>query len=218
MSKLTVNAEPTTKPKSQTIKKQYIKEPAFLGGWESRSTVIESHPEFIYTVPYCKQNHITTFLSNEQARARLIETGVANPEQYFPTTRGQLASTEGQVNNVKLVQIRYRKHVQDSFKPIVDLYFYAEFNGTETEIYGLQKHFVLVVSRWRTENGVRLFALTKFNLHRPGDILVNQVYDQTTQAYYPVDRYVFDTVKFKWKQYNEAVLDDDDTEYIPYDY
>ena len=208
MSRLRVDAK-GPKARKRKTPKQFIKETAFLGDWESMDTEIQTHPDFMYKVPYCRGNHRRTFVSNREARNRLIQTDVAEPKQYLPTELD-----EETVKNVKFVEIRYRKEIGDSFKHVVDLYFYARSHSIEPEIYGRQKHFVLVVSRLRPENGVRLFALTMFNTPVDDGTVTNEVYDETTKKFYPVNRYVFDAVRFKWKPYDEEYLYEETTEFV----
>ena len=208
MSRLIVDAK-RPKARKQKTPEQFIKETAFLGDWESMDTEVQTHPDFMYKVPYCRGNHRRTFVSNREAREKLIQTDVADPEQYFPTELD-----EETVKNVKFVEIRYRKGIRDSFKHVVDLYFYARSDSIEPKIYGQQKHFVLVVPRLRPENGVRLFALTKFNTRVYDGTVTNKVYDETTKEFYAVNRYVFDAVRFQWEEYDEEYLYEETTEFV----
>ena len=212
MSRLRVDAK-RPRARKQRIPKQFIKETAFLGDFRSISTEVQTHPDFMYKVPYCRGNHKRTFVSNREAREKLIQTNVADPEQYFPTELD-----EETVKNVKFVEIRYRQKIRDSFQHVVDLYFYARSDSIEPDIYGRQKHFVLVVSRLRPENGVRLFALTKFNTRFHDGTVTNKVYDETTQNYYAVNRYVFNVKKFEWEKYDEEYLYEETTEFVHHEY
>ena len=198
MSKLKV--EEASKPK---IKSQYIKDPARPYDLDEGDL---AQPEFVYKVPYCTGNYTTSTLSNRDARSRLAENNVANPEQYLPTERDEQAGTRDYLNNVELIQIRFRQKATHRFRPIVDLYFYSKPEGIEQETYGSRKHFVLAVQRRRGKNTVKLFALTMFINRYDDGIHTNSVYDETAQTFYNVENYAFNAYDFTWEQYHGAHL------------